>query len=69
MIYGAHVATTVLPIAAHFIFDIDLPFVEKLPLLGFYMPYFAIPLMLTVHMAFTPNIFGIEDTITSRKLK
>jgi hypothetical protein len=69
MIYGAHVATTVLPIGAHFIFDVDLPFVEKIPLLCFYMPYFAIPLILTIHMAFTERIFGSENTNMPKKMK
>lgn len=69
MIYGAHVATTVLPIAAHFVFDTDIAMVDKIPLLSFYLPYFAIPLILTVHMAFTEQLFEDERVCPDRKTK
>jgi hypothetical protein len=38
IVYGAHTATTMIPILSHFAFAEDLKVEEKLVLVGFYLP-------------------------------
>lgn len=58
IVYGAHVATTVVPILAEFAFHKSITPPQKLQLLGFYAPYLLIPLLLTWYMAVTALPFG-----------
>jgi hypothetical protein len=52
IIYGVHVATTLVPILSEFIFTPFLTETEKLTLVGFYYPYFLIPAMLALYLAY-----------------
>ncbi len=58
IIYGAHVSTTVIPILSEIIFSKDTPEEHKLTLVGFYLPYLLIPVILTLYMSFNPTPFG-----------
>ena len=58
IIYGAHVATTVVPILFEFAHMKIVTQEQKLMLLAFYAPYLLIPLLLTFYMAVNPHPFG-----------
>ncbi|KAG1171448.1 hypothetical protein G6F70_007034 [Rhizopus microsporus] len=49
-VYGAHVATTVIPTIAEVMFNPKYPLVasERLTLFGFYFPYFLLPLIMAI---------------------
>lgn len=57
VVYGAHVATTVLPTIAEVLFNTELNLspVERYTLLGFYAPYFLLPLIMVVDSFFKVN--------------
>ena len=61
IIYGSHVATTLVPILATFITNERIRSDESVYLLAFYLPYFIIPLLLTIHMAITPIPFPKQN--------
>lgn len=58
ILYGAHVATTVIPILAETLVSTVNTDQEKLMLVGFYAPYFLIPFILAMYMSFVPKPFG-----------
>ena len=63
IIYGSHVATTVIPILAEVAFSTELTFHEKLVLCSVYLPYFLIPAALVW-------VFGIStDPFAQSKSK
>lgn len=51
IIYGAHVATTVVPILAETLESTEIRDQERRTLLAFYTPYLLIPLSLMIYMA------------------
>ena len=58
IIYGSHVATTLIPILYHFIAAdamSQLTVTERLYLCAVYAPYLIIPLMLVYHMLTSPD--------------
>lgn len=61
IVYGIHVATTVWPILAETIFSTLNTFDEKKVLIGFYAPYFIIPLLLALTMCFEEKPFGTKS--------
>lgn len=62
IMYGTHVATTVLPIIAEILFSTLLSLEQKLILFGFYFPYFAIPAWLALYMAVNEVPFSQSKT-------
>ncbi|KAI9311653.1 transmembrane protein 6/97 [Dichotomocladium elegans] len=50
IVYGAHVATTVIPCIAETVFNqhFELTQMERLTLCGFYLPYFIIPCIMMI---------------------
>lgn len=57
IVYGAHVATTVIPILAEFIASPTLMLSEKIILCGVYSPYLVVPVMLCLYMCFNDEPF------------
>lgn len=57
IIYGTHVATTLLPILADTLTSAVTTQQQKLVLFGFYFPYFLIPALLAGYMAVYPLPF------------
>ena len=63
VVYGSHVATTVLPILAEVAFSTEISFNEKLVLCSVYLPYFLIPAALIY-------VFGVSaDPFAQSKSK
>lgn len=58
IVYGAHVATTVVPLLGEIAFSPMLKDSERLPLIGFYTPYLLIPAVLCWYMCFNKEPFG-----------
>lgn len=58
ILYGAHVATTVVPILAETLLNPVITNDQKLMLTGFYAPYLLIPLLLALYMSFNSKPFG-----------
>jgi hypothetical protein len=58
ILYGTHVATTVVPILAETLLGNHNTDEQKLMLTGFYAPYLLIPLALALYMSFNPKPFG-----------
>ncbi|CAO0790683.1 unnamed protein product [Mucor circinelloides] len=67
-IYGAHVATTVLPTIAEVLFNeaLDLNTAERQTLFGFYAPYFILPLIITVDSFVRINNYLKVDVSTKK---
>ena len=61
IVYGIHVATTVLPILATIVFSSYNTTSEKLLLTSFYAPYFIIPLVLAIYMILYEDPFATKD--------
>ena len=57
IIYGVHVATTLIPILSEFLLERRLREDERYILLSFYFPYFLIPVLLTIVLATNPFPF------------
>lgn len=57
ILYGSHVATTVWAIIPEMLLHPDITGSQKQMLFGFYFPYFLIPLILALYMAFHPVPF------------
>lgn len=68
IVYGAHVATTVLPTIAEVLFNeaLDLNTAERQTLFGFYAPYFILPLIITVDSFVRINNYLKVDVSTKK---
>lgn len=71
IIYGAHVATTVWTILCEFQFHDSITPRQKLILSLIYMPYFAVPLLFTMVLAWNPRPWRhrLENGTTEIKLR
>jgi hypothetical protein len=69
IIYGSHVATTVVPILATFIYSEALTDMERLKLLSFYIPYLLIPLALVWEFSINNMCWIKVKTTKQLKLK
>lgn len=58
IVYGVHVATTVLPILSEFFNSNKLSNSSRWILIGFYFPYFLIPFLFAFILIITPYPFG-----------
>ncbi|CAM9208811.1 unnamed protein product, partial [Phaeothamnion confervicola] len=58
IIYGSHVATTMIPILHEFATTSALSDAERLKLILIYCPYLLVPLLLMTTMALDPRPFG-----------
>lgn len=58
ILYGAHVATTVIPILAETLTSAQNTIEQKVMLTSFYAPYLLVPLLLALYMSFNPKPFG-----------
>ncbi|GAN04293.1 transmembrane protein 97 [Mucor ambiguus] len=67
-IYGAHVATTVLPTIAEVVFNetLNLNTAERQTLIGFYAPYFILPLIMMVDSFIRINSYLKVDVSTKK---
>jgi hypothetical protein len=61
ILYGSHVATTVLPILVETLLGNKNSTQEKLTLFGFYAPYLFIPLLLALYMSFNSTPFSKKN--------
>ena len=68
IIYGTHVATTMVPILTEFVFAEKLTVTQKCTLFGFYIPYFLIPALLVYVMAISENPFHNKDVKSKKKI-
>ncbi len=64
IVYGTHVATTVLPILSEFMFSNFNTVAERNMLFAFYLPYLIIPLWLALYMCFNEKPFGDKKNKT-----
>ena len=67
IIYGTHVATTLVPILSEFAFNDQLSEIQKLTLFGFYFPYFLIPAILAIVMSVSEKPFDNNNSKTKKK--
>jgi EXPERA (EXPanded EBP superfamily) len=67
--YGAHVATTVWAILAEFLFSPRIDNNQKATLIGFYAPYFVVPLAFSLILASKEEIWAdnSKSSITAKK--
>lgn len=66
IIYGSHVATTVWAILAEILLGNDNTVQEKATLFGFYAPYFVVPALLVIVMAWSPEPFAKTEKTLKR---
>lgn len=66
MIYGAHTATTLIPILACHIFNPNASSLEKIMVVSIYLPYLLFPLWLVYICVISENIFGHAESSKSK---
>lgn len=68
MVYGAHTATTLIPILACHIFDNEgASLVQKVRVVSIHLPYLIFPLWLVCIACANENIFGERQQISTKK--
>jgi len=66
IVYGAYVTTTLLPILTTVLADPNNNIGQKVVLLGFYLPFLAFPLWLTIIGVLSDDILGGCDDVEKR---
>jgi hypothetical protein len=69
IIYGTHVATTVVPIMSELIFSPDLSSQQLYTLLAFYLPYLLVPVALVVEFSMHSQPFASSADALRGKIK